>query len=306
MNLSKQLERVIDARQKDLGGFSVRRILPYASHRMVGPFIFFDHMGPAQFQPGQGITVRPHPHINLSTVTYLFSGKIEHRDSLGNDRVIEPGAINWMTAGRGIVHSERTPEPLLSEGSYVNGIQCWVALPEKDEEMEPNFTHHPAATLPEFKADDAQIKLLLGSAFGRTSPVEVYSPLFYMDANISKGGKLKLPVDGQESAVYVVEGAIKIDGVDIHEHAMAVGNKGCDLEIEATADSRLMILGGESLGHREIFWNFVSSSKSRLEEVKAEWKPGPRKSSVRFPPIPGDDKEFIPLPEDQTKPPSPL
>ena len=306
MKLNAQIELIIDARQKDLGGFSVRRILPYAGHRMVGPFIFFDHMGPATFAPGQGITVRPHPHINLSTVTYLFSGKIEHRDSLGNDRVIEPGAINWMTAGRGIVHSERTPPELLASGSHVNGIQCWVALPEKDEEIAPSFMHHPAPTLPEFRIDDAKIKLLLGQAFGRSSPVEIFSPLFYIDAKIPKGGKLKLPVGTQESAVYVVDGSISIAGAGVHEHAMAVGNPGVDLEIEATADAQLMIIGGEPVGHREIFWNFVSSSKARLEDAKSEWRPGPRTSSQRFPPIPGDDQEFIPLPEDQTKPPSPL
>ena len=285
---------IIRAREKDLGGFSVRRVLPYASHRMVGPFIFFDHMGPAEFKPGKGMDVRPHPHINLATVTYLFEGKIQHRDSLGSNQSIEPGAINWMTAGRGIVHSERTPDLERKNGMKINGIQLWVALPKEFEEIEPEFSHHPKETLPEFKIGKALAKLLLGKAFGQQSQVPVHSDLFYLEIKLPKGESLSLNVEGRESAVYIVDGKVTVSGEQVIATEMYVGK---DLVIEALEDSRFMALGGSPVGERFIYWNFVSSSKERLEEVKRDWSLFP-KSGSRFHTVPGDDKEFIPLPDE--------
>lgn len=291
---------IITARERDLGSFSVRRILPYATHRMVGPFIFFDHMGPAQFAPGETMDVRPHPHINLATVTYLFEGKIRHRDSLGSDQLIEPGAINWMTAGHGIVHSERTPDDMRRTGGRLNGIQCWVALPEEHEETNPSFRHHPANTLPEFSIEGVNCKLLLGKAYGHESPVRVHSKLFYLDVRMPKGAKLTLPHDHQEAALYLVEGQLQ-DGKDtIAALSMRVREENETLTVEALQDSRLMILGGDTLGKRFIFWNFVSSSEQKIEEAKAAWSKGPGASS-RFPQIPDDHDEFIPLPAEPAK-----
>lgn len=286
---------IIRAREKDLGGFSVRRVLPYASRRMVGPFIFFDHMGPAQFPPGKGMDVRPHPHVNLATVTYLFEGKIQHKDSLGSNQAIEPGAINWMTAGKGIVHSERTPDFERKQGMKINGIQLWVALPVEHEEIAPSFSHHPKETLPEFKIGSAEVKLLLGKAFGHESPVPVHSDLFYAEVKLSKGSSLNLSVEGRESAIYVVDGKAQVAGENVNATEMMVGD---DMVITALEDVRLMALGGSSVGERFIYWNFVSSSKERLEEAKREWSKFPQQSGARFQTIPGDDIEFIPLPEE--------
>lgn len=292
-----KLDLVISSRERDLGGFSVRRILPYAKHRMVGPFIFFDHMGPAEFAPGQGITVRPHPHIHLATVTYLFEGVIFHRDSLGSEQRIEPGAINWMTAGRGIVHSERSPEDFLQSGGRLNGIQCWVALPTEHENIEPAFTHHPATSLPEFEQGAVKLKLLLGHAFSRQSPVPVHSDLFYLDCRFPRGARLTLPCDGREGAVYVADGKLRAGGHELQRFEMAVGRVGEPLELEAFEESRVMLLGGAPVGERYIEWNFVSSRKEHVDAAKAEWRGGP-KPGGRFSPIPGDDREFIPLPAD--------
>ena len=294
------IEKLITSRERDLGGFSVRRLLPYATHRMVGPFIFFDHMGPATFPPGEGMDVRPHPHINLATVTYLYEGQIHHRDSLGSDRVIEPGAINWMTAGKGIVHSERTPPSFRKSGGRMNGIQCWVALPKEFEEIEPSFAHHPAETLPKIEISGCKVKVLLGEILGQKSPVKIHSDLFYVDVVAPKGAKLKVPVGGRESACYVASGKARVLGDEIGSFTLLVAKSGSDLEIEALEDCRLMLLGGSPVGKRYIFWNFVSSSEERLEEAKREWRPGPRAGS-RFLPIPGDAGEFIPLPEDPPK-----
>ncbi len=288
---------IITSRERDLGGFSVRRILPYVSRRQVGPFVFFDHMGPAQFAPGQGVHVRPHPHINLATVTYLFEGKIEHRDSLGSDQLIEPGAINWMTAGRGIVHSERTPEDLRKSGGPLNGIQCWVALPEAQEEMAPFFEHHPAPTLPEFKKGDVSFKLLLGDALGFKSPVHVHSDLFYVEVKMPRGSSLEIPMKGRENAFYVVSGCVQWQSQKVDTYSMAIGEAGEDLLLEAMKDSHLMVLGGSSVGPRVMFWNFISSSKSRIEEAKKDWALGPSETNPRFQKVPGDEQEFIPLPE---------
>jgi redox-sensitive bicupin YhaK (pirin superfamily) len=299
---ASEIKLIIRAREKDLGGFSVRRVLPFAAHRMVGPFIFFDHMGPAEFSAGTGMSVRPHPHIHLATVTYLFEGKIHHRDSLGSDQLIEPGAINWMTAGRGIVHSERTPEELKRSGGRLNGIQCWVALPEEAEESHPSFVHHPSASLPEFMLDGVRLKLLLGTAFGKQSPVAVHSDLFYLDVSMHEGTRLVLPGDGRECAVYLVSGAVHAGGVELEPCAMAVAEVGEDLLVEARQPSRLMVLGGKPVGKRFIYWNFVSSSEASIEDAKSDWSRGPGAPNSRFATVPGDDQEFIPLPEEFGRP----
>ena len=301
-NADSKIDVVITSRERDIGGFSVRRFLPYATHRMVGPFIFFDHMGPAEFSPGHGVDVRPHPHINLATVTYLFEGEIRHRDSLGSDQVIEAGAINWMTAGRGIVHSEHTTERTRASGAKVNGIQLWVALPEKSEECDPSFSHHPKDSFAAFEKDGVLLKVLLGEAYGQRSVVDVHSPLFYVEALMPKASKLDVEGHAQEAAFYIVSGTIRTEEQTFATNTMVVLKAGQDLEIEALTDARVMLLGGQPVGPRFLYWNFVSSSQQRLEEAKRDWEPGPRKSSARFQPIPGDQNEFIPLPEEPMKP----
>lgn len=301
--MSDTVELIITSRERDLGGFTVRRILPYATHRMVGPYIFFDHMGPAEFKPGEGLDVRPHPHINLATVTYLFEGVIRHRDSLGSDQLIEPGAINWMTAGRGIVHSERTPDENRITGMRVNGIQLWVALPLEHEESEPSFTHYPKNILLEFTHENSFVKLLVGKLFGNESPVKIHSDLFYAEARIKKGRTFNFEVNGRESAAYVVEGSIRVDNQIAGSCNMIVARGTSNLQLTALEDSKVMLLGGSSVGPRKIFWNFVSSSEQRIEACKLEWLKGPGNSS-RFGLIPGDSQEFIPLPNSppQTNP----
>lgn len=296
-----EVELVITVPERDLGGFSVRRILPYATHKMVGPFIFFDHIGPAQFEVGEGIDVRPHPHIHLATVTYLFDGAICHRDSLGSIQFIEPGAINWMIAGHGIVHSERTPEHVRHSKSSLHGIQCWVALPDNCEEMPPHFYHFSQGSLPEFQIQGAQLKLLLGTAFERKSPVPVQSDLFYVDVKLPQGEVLTVPVENREAAAYLIEGVVRINGKEIHQYSMAVGINNQDLTIEAVQDSHLMLLGGKSVGKRYIYWNLVASSKEKIEKAKDDWANGPGETGSRFPKIPTDHQEFIPLPEENTK-----
>lgn len=295
-----KVELIIAPREKDLGGFHVRRILPYAKHRMVGPFVFFDHMGPATFASGEGMDVRPHPHIGLSTVTYLFEGKIRHRDSLGSDQIIEPGAINWMTAGRGIVHSERSPDDFRRSGGRMNGIQVWVALPEEHEDTEPGFFHHPADTLPEFDIEGVNLKLLLGSAFGYQSPVKTHSELFYLDVKLPQGSRLSFPAHG-EAAVYLAEGRVNLEGQALSPFSMAVIRKCETLAIEAAEASRVILLGGQPVGERFIYWNLVSSKKEKLEEAKKDWAGGPR-PGARFGEIPGDNQEFIPLPQEPGTP----
>lgn len=296
----EEIELIITARERDLGGFHVRRILPHVTHRMVGPFIFLDHLGPAIFQINEGIDVRPHPHINLATVTYLFEGKIQHRDSLGSDQLIEPGAINWMVAGHGIVHSERTPSDLRQTGSRLSGIQCWVALPDEFEEISPSFTHYPKNSLPEFEIDNIQLKLLLGSAFNYHSPVKVYSDLFYIYVKLPKGSHMIFPLEGCEGAAYIIEGCVHVNNKRIDQYAMAVGKKCGNLSIEAREDSQIMLLGGKSIGPRYIEWNFVSSSQEKIEKAKSDWIQGP--GNDRFPKIPHDHMEFIPLPEEKSTP----
>ncbi len=284
-------EQVIDGRPRDLGGFSVRRVLPSPARRMVGPFTFFDHMGAATFAPGEGMDVRPHPHIGLATVTYLYEGEILHRDSLGSEQPIRPGAINWMTAGRGIVHSERSPPLARRSGGRVHGLQLWVALPLALEETAPSFHHHDAATLPELSIAGARVRVLAGSAYGAKSPVEISSPLFFVDALIPEGGELVLPEEYAERAVYVVEGAVNASGQTAEPGRMLVFNSG-PASVRAEQAARVALVGGAPLeGERHLFWNFVSSSRERLERAKTDWR------ERRFAIVPGDDKEWIPIPE---------
>lgn len=290
------IDTVIPARDRDLGGFFVHRILPYATHRMVGPFIFFDHMGPAAFQMGDGMDVRPHPHMNLATVTYLFEGCVRHQDSLGSDQLIEPGAINWMIAGKGIVHSERTPKDERAHECKLNGIQLWVALPLEFEECEPSFSHHPKNTLPEFSIGDAKVKLLLGKAFGFVSPVPVQSDLFYAEVKMKKGDVVTFSIENREAAVYVVHGCVQVEDRENKSLEMLVLKSTDHFEVRALEDSHFMLIGGSPVGERFIFWNFVSSSKERIEDAKKDWQSGPQKTGTRFKQIPNDHQEYIPLP----------
>lgn len=286
-------ELVLDPPVRDLGeGFQVRRALPSAKRRIVGPFVFLDQMGPVAFQAGQALDVRPHPHIGLATVTYLFEGEIMHRDSLGTALPIQPGAVNWMTAGRGIVHSERTPPERRRAGEKLYGIQAWVALPKKDEETDPSFEHVPAAKLPVIEEKGVTMRLIAGALFGAKAPVPVFSPMFYADASLDAGQRLALPADYAERAVYIVEGSLSVAGTDYAAGRLLIFPAGGTIVLNATVPSRLMLLGGDTMdGPRNIWWNFVSSSKERIEQAKADWR------AQRFPVVPGES-EFIPLPED--------
>jgi redox-sensitive bicupin YhaK (pirin superfamily) len=287
------VELVIEPRLRDIGGFAVRRILPYAKRRMVGPFIFLDEFGPVALPAGQGIDVRPHPHIGLATVTYLFAGEILHRDSLGSVQAIRPGAVNWMTAGRGIVHSERSGDEERARDKQLHGMQSWVALPLEHEATEPSFIHHAEAALPVIERDGVRLRLIAGRAYGESAPVAVFSDLFYLHAELAAGAALELPEEHAERAFYVVSGALRVGGADYAPATMGVVKPG-PARLTATAASRVMLLGGAPLqgeGKRHIWWNFVASSPARIEEAKADWKAG------RFPAVPGDD-EVMPLPED--------
>ncbi|HEX4985056.1 MAG TPA: pirin family protein [Burkholderiales bacterium] len=285
------IEQVVESRKRDLGGFEVRRILPYAGGRMVGPFIFLDHMGPVIFPAGKGIDVRPHPHICLATVTYLFDGEIEHRDSLGIVQAIRPGDVNWMTAGRGIVHSERTGTALRAKGHRLHGLQSWVALPLADEETEPFFHHHAAVDLPAREGGGAALRVIAGEAFGMRSPVRTFSKMFYVDAKLDGGSTLAVPDGYAGRAAYVVEGGIEIEGRVFAEGTLVIFAANEPAALQAREPSRVALLGGEPLqGERRIWWNFVASSPARIERAKADWKAG------KFARVPGDD-EFIPLPE---------
>lgn len=284
------VELVIEPRTRDLGGFAVRRVLPSARRRMVGPFIFLDEMGPAAFPAGEGINVRPHPHIGIATITYLFDGEIMHRDSLGVEQAIRPGAVNLMTCGRGIVHSERSGADR-DVDSTLHGIQSWIALPDGAEEIEPAFEHIAAESLPAVDVrGGARVKLIMGSGFGATSPVPTYSPTLYAEAHVPTGAKLALPDDVTERGVLVVSGALEIEREHFEPGSMAVIRTGAAVTLNASADAHVLIVGGEPVGPRHIWWNFVSSSKERIEQAKRDWTEG------NFDPVPGDD-EFIPLPE---------
>ncbi|SDB63595.1 pirin family protein [Belnapia rosea] len=285
--------QVIVPRAHDIGGFEVRRALPAKERQMVGPFIFFDQMGPGEFLTGRGLDVRPHPHIGLSTVTYLFDGEIQHRDSLGSDQAIRPGDVNWMTTGRGLVHSERTDQRLRGQANRLFGIQSWLALPRAQEEAVPDFVHHPAATLPVIEDGGARLRLIAGYGWGARSPVKTPSDLFYADAALAPGAVMPMPDEHEERGAYVVEGEVEVAGDRFEAGRMLVFRAGDGLALRAgPKGARLLLLGGAVMdGPRHLFWNFVSSSRERIEQAKADWKAG------RFGTVPGDDQEFIPLPE---------
>lgn len=290
------IERVIEPRPRDLGGFAVRRVLPAAGRQTVGPFIFFDHLGPADFGPSDGVNVRPHPHIGLATVTYLFEGALLHRDSLGTTQLITPGDVNWMVAGRGIAHSERTPPEArdASGRARAHGIQTWVALPRPLEETEPSFAHHAAATLPRLDRDGVTLTIIAGTAYGRESPVAVLSPTLYVDAVFAvPGANLVIDAGHEQRAVYVVDGAIEIAGRSFESGRFLVLQPGAGVTVRARSDrTRVMLAGGAPLdGPRHIWWNFVSSSRERIEQAKRDWR------DRRFAPVPGDP-ERTPLPDE--------
>lgn len=279
---------MIQPRERDLGEFTVRRVLPARQRRAVGPFVFFDHMGPAEFPPGQSINVRPHPHIGIATITYLFEGEILHRDSLGVVQPIHPGAVNLMTAGRGIVHSER-PGSDVDQVSRLHGIQSWIALPLDLEETEPAFAHTAADALPEIALAGATVRVIMGTAFGQRSPVTTYSDTLYLDCDVAADACLELPAGPEALAIYVVQGEIAVAGATVHAGTMAVAEPGQGLKIFAQQHSRVMVIGGDSLGERHLDWNFVSSDPQRIVTAREDW------AQQRFPPVP-DENEFIPLP----------
>jgi redox-sensitive bicupin YhaK (pirin superfamily) len=295
------IELVIASRRRDLGGFEVGRVLPWAKRRMVGPFIFFDHMGPVTFPPDipRRTDVRPHPHIGLATITYLFAGEIVHRDSEGFRQVIRPGEVNWMTAGKGISHSERF-DTLRGRGGELHGIQAWVALPTSDEELDPDFVHFDADELPIARLDGATVSLIAGRAFGLASPVKTRSPLFYAHGELMAGAELEVRADYPERAAYVVKGAVQVEGQTFEPGQMLVFEREAVPRLTAILPTTLMLLGGEPVGPRHIWWNFVSSRPERIEQAKADW----RERRIRLPI--DDDAEFIPLPEEPPPPPEPM
>jgi len=286
------VETVIETRARDLvDGFKVRRVLPSRQRRMVGPFIFLDQMGPEVLREGRGLDVAPHPHIGLATVTYVFSGELLHRDSLGSIQSIRPGELNWMTAGRGIAHSERTPQEMRAVGSELFSIQSWVALPTQYEETEPTFVHHGANELPIVEDHGKRVRLICGSLYGARSPVRLLSDMFYAEVMLEGDARIEVPKDYEERAAYVVEGSISIDSEKYHAGQLIVFKPGNEIILNTPDHARLMLLGGEPLeGRRHIWWNFVSSSPERIEQAKDDWKSG------RFSPV-IDETEFIPLPE---------
>jgi len=286
------LELVIDQRRRDLGGFEVGRVLPAPARRMIGPFVFFDHMGPVTFPQGvsRNVDVRPHPHIGLATVTYLFAGEIMHRDSVGSQQPIRPAEVNWMTAGSGITHSERF-EKARAEGGAVHGIQSWVGLPEKFEESDPAFAHHGAEDLPLLEENDCRARLIAGEAFGARAKVNTLSPMFYLHAELAPGARIALPDGYSERAAYVVSGAVEADDKTFHSGQMLVYTANAPAWLRTDAGAVVMLLGGEPIGPRILEWNFVSSSQERIEQAKADWRAG----RMKLPDF--DNQEFIPLPE---------
>jgi redox-sensitive bicupin YhaK (pirin superfamily) len=288
--MTSTINAFLKPHQHDVGGLTVRRVLPALAVRTVGPFIFFDHIGPATLVPGAGLDVRPHPHIGLATVTYLFDGAIMHRDSLGSVQKIVPGDVNWMTAGGGIVHSERTPDEERASGQTMHGIQTWVALPVADEDTEPSFEHHPAANLPQIERDDVTLRVIAGSAFGATSPTKTFSPTLYVAAHFGADAELVLDTEHEERGVYLVQGDLAIDGAPIPECQMAVLTPGAAATLTSANGAIAMLLGGAPLdGKRFIEWNFVSSSREKIDAAKLAW------SEQRIGQVPGET-EFIPLP----------
>ncbi|HYO78344.1 MAG TPA: pirin family protein [Thermoanaerobaculia bacterium] len=272
----------------ELDGPTVGRVLPYVRRRMVGPFIFFDHMGPATFAAGRGMDVRPHPHIGLATVTYLFEGVIDHRDSLGVFQPIRPGEVNWMTAGRGIAHSERTPDALRATETRLHGIQLWVALPEEHEEREPSFDHYDAEAIPQFDVEGTNVRLIAGNGWDRSSPVITFSPLVYAELQVPAGATLPLPDEHQELAAFIVDGALTVEEQRVEAGNLIVLDERPPVRAESAA--HVMLIGGAPLGKRHIWWNFVSSSRERIEQAKRDWREG------RFAKVAGDEVEFVPLP----------
>jgi redox-sensitive bicupin YhaK (pirin superfamily) len=287
------IDLVIDQRRRDLGGFEVGRVLPSAQRRMVGPFVFFDHIGPVEMAAGvpRSADVRPHPHIGLSTVTYLFAGEMRHQDSLGFDQPIRPAEVNWMTAGRGVTHSERFDGAIRDHGGPMHGIQAWVALPDGQEEIDPAFAHHGAADLPTFEDTGLKARLIAGSGFGLTAAVRTHSPMVYAHWELAAGATAGLPADQPERAAYVAAGQVEVDGRRWRAGQMLVFTPGETVAIRAETAATVMVLGGEPVGPRHLWWNFVSSSQARIEQAKADWKAG------RFPLPPHDHDEVIPLPE---------
>ena len=296
-NAVDAIETVIVPRARDLGGFEVRRALPSAQRQMVGPFIFFDQMGPAEFLTGQGIDVRPHPHIGLATVTYLLKGRLHHRDSLGTDQWIEPGAVNLMLAGHGITHSERTDGPLRDRPHGMFGLQTWLALPQKNEDDPAAFIHAPSTVLPELQGEGKEVRLILGSAWGETVPVKTPSEVFYADATLAPGAAIPLPDDHEDRGVYILSGEVSVGGQTFPAGQMLVFRPGDRISVRAGGQgARLMLLGGATMdGPRHIWWNFVASSKDRIDAAKEAWRAGDW-AHGRFRLPPGDDAEFIPAP----------
>ncbi|HEX5125178.1 MAG TPA: pirin family protein [Rhodocyclaceae bacterium] len=286
------LSLIIRGREKDIGGgFIVRRLLPTAARQSVGPFVFFDHFGPITHRPEDNTDVRPHPHIGLATVTYLFDGAMDHRDSLGTFQRIEPGAINWMSSGRGIVHSERTPADLRDHSHVIHGSQLWAALPREFEETAPHFSHTPAEAIPEIDIEGARIRVLIGQAWHLRSPVETHMPTLYLHIKASAGARISLPADGNERATYCIDEAVEVDGQTVESRTMAVLEDAHDSELVMPKGGNAIVIGGAPLdGHRFMWWNFVSSSKERIERAKEDWR------SQRMGHVAGDP-EFIPLPE---------
>jgi redox-sensitive bicupin YhaK (pirin superfamily) len=297
----EMIELVIEQRRRDLGGFEVGRVLPFAKRRMVGPFVFFDRMGPVDFPPGipRSVDVRPHPHIGLATLTYLFDGEIMHRDSVGSEQAIQPGEVNWMIAGRGITHSERF-ERARRQGGPMDGIQAWVALPNEHEETDPSFEHHEAAALPVFTEPGMRARLIAGEAMGARAPVRTHSPLFYMHCELDAGARIELPAPYTERAAYIATGELDVHGQRFGEGRMLVFETGRAVTLTASTPSVLILLGGEPIGERFIEWNFVSSSRERIVQAKADWRAG----RMKLPDL--DNREFIPLPPEPGTPANPM
>lgn len=294
---AEAIETLIIPRARDLGGFEVRRALPAPKRQMVGPFIFFDQMGPAEFLTDQGIDVRPHPHIGLGTVTYLYRGSFQHRDSTGADQIITPGALNWMVAGRGVTHSERSPDAVRAGPSSLLGIQTWIALPETHEDIAPSFEHHAADALPEIRDQGIEARLILGRAYGETAPATMHSDMFYLDVTLAARARFPLPDNHEDRGLYITEGSVGIAGQDYQAGQMMVFRPGDAITVAAgDRGARLMALGGATLnGPRHIWWNFVASSRERIEAAKQEWREA-RWGQGRFDLPPGDRDEHIPLP----------
>ncbi len=295
MNINDKLpqciSQVIEPVTKDLGEFTVRRTLPDKSRQRVGPFIFFDHMGPAAFPPGSGVSVRPHPHIGIATITYLFDGIIVHKDSLGYDQPITRGAVNWMTAGRGVVHSERSPADLMANGSHLHGIQAWVALPIELEETDARFEHYPESEIPTVELPGVNLTIIAGEAYGACSPVKTSSETIYVEADLEQGATLETPGEFDELAVYCVTGGVTVDGYELQPGQMAVFEPHTSATIAAIVASKIMLPGGATLeGERILWWNFVSSSRERINQAKKDWL------EKKFDEVPGET-EFIPLPK---------